>query len=225
MNEVDLPKGRVEVPIFPLPKLVLFPGTLLPLHIFEPRYRTMLSDALLGPQRLIAVVQLKPGWEQQRDAERPPIYDVAGIGKIAAHTRNRDGTYDIVLEAFARVRLQELEPAGFLYRRATATVLRERTPKDEVRSSEVTALLSLASRIASIVQRALPGFSLQATEDDTPAVLSDRIADQFVLAPAARQDLLETLDVGSRIRSLMVQLAQLHLALCSSDSGGSPTIH
>jgi Lon protease-like protein len=224
VNDFDLQKSRLEVPIFPLPKLVLFPGTLLPLHIFEPRYRNMLSDALLGEQRMIAVVQLKPGWEQQKDA-RPPIYDVAGIGKIAAHTRNQDGTYDIVLEALARVRLQELEPAGLPYRRATATVLRERAPKDEVRSSEVTALLALATRIANIVQRALPGFSLQATRQDSPTVLSDRIADQFVLAPAARQDLLETLDVGSRIRSLMVQLAQLHLALCSSDSGGSPTIH
>jgi Lon protease-like protein len=224
MNDFELPKSRIEVPIFPLPKLVLFPGTLLPLHIFEPRYRNMLNDALLGEQRLIAVVQLKPGWEQQKAAP-PPIYDVAGIGKIAAHTRNRDGTFDIVLDAVARVRLHELEPDGLLYRRATATVLRERTPKDEVRISEVTALLSLASRIASIVQRALPGFALQATQDDSPAVLSDRIADQFVLAPAARQDLLETLDVGSRIRSLMVQLAQLHLALCSSDNSGSPTIH
>jgi uncharacterized protein len=225
MNDTALSGSKVEVPIFPLPKLVLFPGTLLPLHIFEPRYRNMLSDALLGEQRLIAVAQLKPGWEQRKDTRPPPIYDIAGIGKIAAHTHNEDGTYDIVLEALARVRLQELEPAGLLYRRASATVLRERTPKDEVRSSEVTALLALASRIAGIVQRALPGFSLQATQDDSPAVLSDRIADQFVLAPAARQDLLETLDVSSRIRSLMVQLAQLHLALCSSENGGSPTIH
>ncbi|HEX4353161.1 MAG TPA: LON peptidase substrate-binding domain-containing protein [Polyangiales bacterium] len=224
MSEPDLPKGRLDVPVFPLPKLVMFPGTLLPLHIFELRYRNMLSDALLSDQRLIAVVQLKPGWEQEGEVN-PPIYDVAGIGKIAAHTHNPDGTYDIVLDAIARVRLQELEPGGLTYRRATATVLRERTTKEVVRSSEVTALLALASRIETIVQRALPGFALQATEDDSPALLSDRIADQFVLAPAARQDLLETLDVGSRIRSLMVQLAQLHLALCSNDDGGSPTIH
>ena len=180
MNDFELPKSRIEVPIFPLPKLVLFPGTLLPLHIFEPRYRNMLNDALLGEQRLIAVVQLKPGWEQQKAAP-PPIYDVAGIGKIAAHTRNRDGTFDIVLDAVARVRLQELEPGGLLYRRARPRIMlgASARPGDEVRLSEVTALLSLASRIASIVQRALPGFALQATQDDSPAALSDRIADQF----------------------------------------------
>ena len=217
-------ESRVDVPVFPLPKLVLFPGTLLPLHIFEPRYRDMFGDALGGERRLIAIAQLKPGWESRYEG-RPPIYDVAGIGKIAAHTHNQDGTYDVVLEALARVRLQELEPEGVQYRRATATVLHERTPKDGVRGSEINALLSLATRIASIVQRALPGFSLQANEEDSPAMLSDRLADQFVLDPAARQDLLETLDVSARIRSLTLQLAQLHLALCASDDSGSPTIH
>ena len=224
MSEWTLPENRVEVPIFPLPKLVLFPGTLLPLHIFEPRYRDMLRDTLDSQRTLIAIAQLKPGWEGTYDG-RPPIYDVAGIGKIAAHTLNPDGTYDIVLEALARVRLQELEPEGVRYRRATATLLRERSPKDGVLGSEVHALLSLATRIATIVQKALPGFSLQASEDDTPGMLSDRLADQFVLDPAARQDLLETLDIGARIRILTAQLAQLHLALCASDQSGPPTLH
>jgi uncharacterized protein len=220
-----LGRGRIELPVFPLPKLVLFPGTLLPLHIFEQRYRNMLSDALLGDQRLIAVAQLKPGWERQYDG-RPPIYEVAGVGRITTHSHNRDGTYDIVLEALARVRLAELEPGGLAYRRATATVLQEQGPGQAIRTNEVTALLTLAGRIAAIVQRALPGFSLQATRDDSPGVLSDRIADQFVLDPAARQDLLETLDINTRIRSLTVQLAQLHLALCSSGNGSStPTLH
>ena len=94
-----------------------------------------------------------------------------------------------------------------------------------MKQSEVSALLSLATRVATIVRRALPGFAMQAEQDDTPALLSDRIADQFVLDPATRQSLLETLDVSSRIRALTVQLAQLHLALSSSDDSGSPTLH
>jgi Lon protease-like protein len=216
---------RVEIPVFPLPKLVLFPGTLLPLHIFEPRYRDMLTDALGAEQRLIAVAQLKPGWETSMQESRPAIYQVAGIGRIAQHMKNPDGTHDIVLEALARVQLQELEPGTLRYRRATATVLRERTPKDGVSPGDVSALLSIATRIAAIVKRALPGFQMQAEHDDTPALLSDRIADQFVLDPAARQDLLETLDVSARIRSLTLQLAQLHMALSSSEQGGTPTLH
>jgi Lon protease-like protein len=216
----------LELPVFPLPKLVLFPGTLLPLHIFEQRYRDMLADALAGEQRLIAVAQLKPGWESLYEG-RPAIYDVAGVGRIAQHVKKADGTYDIVLEARARVRLHELEPHGVSYRRARATRLQEHSPQGGVSPSEVSALLSIATRVASVVKRALPGFVMQAEHDDTPSLLSDRIADQFVLDPAARQDLLETLDVGRRIRSLTLQLAQLHLALSSNDSGGqgTPTLH
>lgn len=215
----------VEVPIFPLPKLVLFPGTLLPLHIFEERYREMLADTLAraNERRLIAVAQLKPGWESLYEG-RPEIYDVAGVGRVVQHVKNPNGTYDIVLEAVARVQLRELDPGGLHYRRASATLLRERAPKSGISQQEVSALLSIATRVATIVKRALPGFVMQADHDDTPALLSDRIADQFVLDPIARQDLLETLDVSLRIRSLTLQLAQLHLALSSNDEG-SPTLH
>jgi Lon protease-like protein len=219
-----LTQGPLEVPVFPLPKLVLFPGTSLPLHIFEPRYRELLTDALASNSRLIAIAQLKPGWEPIYEG-RPAIYDVAGVGRIVKHAKNSDGTFDIVLEALARVHLEELEPGRLRYRRATATVLRERSPKGGVKQSEVSALLSLATRVATLVKRALPGFVMQAEHDDAPALLSDRIADQFVLDPAARQDLLETLDVSMRIRSLTLQLAQLHLALSSTDESGSPTLH
>lgn len=218
-------RGTLQVPVFPLPKLVLFPGTSLPLHIFEPRYRDMLADTLAGKDQLIAVAQLKPGWEAAYE-RRPPIYPVAGVGRISTHVRNADGTYDIVLEALARVQLQELEPGGLRYRRATATVLHEHTPEGGVKTGDISALLSLATRVATLVKRALPGFVMQAESDDTPSLLSDRIADQFVLDPAARQDLLETLDIEQRIRTVTAQLAHLHMALStSSEPEGSPTLH
>jgi uncharacterized protein len=216
---------QLPVPVFPLPKLVLFPGTSLPLHIFEQRYRDMLADTLAGSQRLIAVAQLKPGWEGAYEA-RPAIYPIAGVGRITNYVHNADGTYDIVLDAVARVQLDELEPAGLRYRRATATLLEERAPAGGVKTSDVSALLSLATRVASLVKRALPGFVMQAEGDDTPGLLSDRIADQFVLDPAARQDLLETLDVEQRIRTVTSQLAHLHMALSTPpEADGSPTLH
>lgn len=216
---------KLEVPVFPLPKLVLFPGTSLPLHIFEPRYRDMLADTLAGNDRLIAVAQLKPGWEEAYEA-RPAIYPIAGVGRIATHAHNPDGTYDIVLDALARVQLSELAPAGRRYRRAAATVLQDRAPQAGVSSTDISALLSLATRVATLVKRALPGFEMQADRDDGPGLLSDRLADQFVLDPVARQGLLETLDVGQRVRALTAQLAHLHMALSSpTDADGSPTLH
>jgi Lon protease-like protein len=219
-----MPQTRFQVPVFPLPKLVMFPGTLLPLHIFEPRYRDMLRDCLAGESKLLAVTQLRPGWEPEYN-KSPAIYDVAGVGAIEEHRQNADGTYDVVLRAFARVRLEEQLPQAQRYRQATATLLRERTP-ESVNHDELAAVLALATNIATIVKRALPGFSLQTTDDDGPGLLSDRIADQFVLDPQARQDLLETLDVGARLRTLTTHLAQLHMALCSTNSGnGSQTLH
>jgi Lon protease-like protein len=70
----------MELPIFPLPNVVFFPHTLLPLHIFEPRYRKMLADCLAGERRL-AVVLLRPGWEADYYG-RPAVHSVAGAGEI-----------------------------------------------------------------------------------------------------------------------------------------------
>jgi Lon protease-like protein len=213
-----------ELPVFPLPKLVLFPGTALPLHVFEPRYRDMMADCLRTGSPLIAVAQLKPGWEPAYEG-RPAIYDVAGVGRITEHKKNPDGTYDIVLDALARVHLRELAAEGLSYRRAQATVLNDRLPKTGIDATDVAALLSLATRISTIVKHALPGFALQASVEDAPALLTDRIADQLVLDPSARQDLLETLDVGARVRTLTGHLAQLHMALSSAGSDTPPTVH
>lgn len=223
MSAWSTPQTRFRVAVFPLPKLVMFPGTLLPLHIFEPRYRDMLRDCLETDDKLIAVAQLRPGWEPQYTGN-PAIYDIGGVGAIEEHQHNPDGTYDVVVRAFARVRLEELPPEALRYRRATATVLHERTP-EPLNDDELAAVVSLASNITSIVRRALPGFALQTTSEDAPGLLSDRLADQFVLDPLARQDLLETLDVGARLRTLTTHLAQLHMALCSSGGNGSQTLH
>jgi Lon protease-like protein len=223
MSEVAL-GTRLQVPIFPLPKLVLFPGTVLPLHVFEPRYRDMLADCVQSERWHIAVAQLKPGWEPAYEG-RPAIYDVAGIGRIAEHKHNADGTYDILLEAVGRAHLLELNPEGLRYRRATATWLRDRTPHAGVDEGDIEELFALATQIAELVRRALPAFRLQATRKDTPALLADRIADQLVLDPAARQDLLETLDVSARVRTLTGHMAQLHMALGSAHGDGSPTVH
>lgn len=223
MSVWSAPRTRFPVAVFPLPKVVMFPGTLLPLHIFEPRYREMMRDCLATDEKLLAITQLKPGWEPQYEGN-PPIYPVAGVGAIEGHRHNPDGTYDIVLRAFARVRLEELEPQVLSYRRANAIVLNERVP-DPVSSDELTAVLSLATNIGTIVKRALPSFALQTEGDEGPGLLSDRLADQFVLDPEARQDLLETLDIGARLRTLTIHLAQLHMALASSSNGGSPTVH
>ncbi|PYV01114.1 MAG: Lon family ATP-dependent protease, partial [Acidobacteria bacterium] len=81
------------VPIFPLPNVVLFPKTLLPLHIFEDRYRTMTREVIAGDRRL-AMVLLREGWESNY-YETPAVHDIACLGNIESYEELEDGKYNI----------------------------------------------------------------------------------------------------------------------------------
>jgi len=101
------------IPIFPLPNVVLFPNVFLPLHIFEPRYREMVADALAG-DRIIGVVLLRPGWEPEYDG-RPPVYAVGCAGVVTNAERLPDGRYNIVLQGLEKFRIVD-EDASKPYR-------------------------------------------------------------------------------------------------------------
>src|SRR3954464_12844103 len=103
------------IPLFPLPSVVLFPNVCLPLHIFEPRYREMVADALDG-DRMIGMVLLRPGWE--RDYERrPPIFPIGGSGLLTHKEKLPEGRYNLVLRGIERFRIVE-EDHSRSYRRA-----------------------------------------------------------------------------------------------------------
>ncbi len=112
------------IPIFPLPDVVLFPNVFLPLHIFEPRYRAMVAEALEG-DRMIGMVLLKPGWEDDY-LGAPPVYPVGCNGLITHAERLTDGRYNIILRGLEKFRIVEEEP-GASYRRARVEVLHEAT--------------------------------------------------------------------------------------------------
>jgi uncharacterized protein len=94
-----------EIPIFPLTNVVLFPAALLPLHIFEPRYRAMVSDALEG-ERLIGMVMLCPGWETRYEGT-PAVYPVGCAGFITHADRLPDGRYNVVLRGLEKFRIMD----------------------------------------------------------------------------------------------------------------------
>lgn len=101
------------VPLFPLPNVVLFPGAVLPLHIFEHRYRAMM-EYCLSDTRQFAMALLRPGWEKTYHG-RPDIEPVVCLGTILSHERLPDGRYNLLLQGTSRARvLQELpEPHPF----------------------------------------------------------------------------------------------------------------
>jgi Lon protease-like protein len=120
-----LPGPAQLVPMFPLPGVFLFPGTLMPLHIFEPRYRRMIEDSLDGPGRIVMATVLD-GHEHDLDGA-PPIHPVAGLGEIMRHDRLPDGRFLILLAGLSRVLVREV-PSDAPYRKVEALPLREIEP-------------------------------------------------------------------------------------------------
>jgi uncharacterized protein len=91
-------------PLFPLPDVVFFPKTLLPLHVYEPRYRALASEAL-EQDKAICTALLKPGWESDYYGS-PEVYSVGCVGKIVQHQKLPDGRYNIMLDGVAKVRIE-----------------------------------------------------------------------------------------------------------------------
>lgn len=183
-----------EVPLFPLPQVVFFPQTMLPLHVFEPRYRLMTERALAGDKRLAVVLVTQPRRVDQHG--HPPIAEVATVGEIVRHQKLSDGRYDIVLEGKARVLLQEL-PFHPPYRRARGIVL---GPTDtHVSDNDIAALVSAATRFtARVGGGGRSDLALPPTYQ--PGLLADACASSLVIEPSERQRVLETLDIAARVR-------------------------
>ena len=199
MNEEDIaltPEELAEVAVFPLPSVVLFPDTDLPLHLFEERYRTMAEERIEKGNGVIAVALLRPGYEAEYHGN-PAIHPVAGVGRVIAHRRNDDGTHDIVLRGAGRVRLEELPAGDHPYRLAHATPLW--TKNTELPRSRLAPLLSCTSRIAAVVRERHPDFEVGFSPDDDVATIVDRVADRFVSELPRRQRILEAEDLGERL--------------------------
>jgi Lon protease-like protein len=202
-----------KLPIFPLPRVVFFPGTALPLHLFEPRYTRMVEDCLDTGRTALAVALLSPGWENNYQGN-PAICEVAGAGRIVAHQARRDGTHDIILHGLNRVRLHEHPSEGRPYRCARAEPLQD---VGAATAADMLAMMACATRVAAKVRERQPDFALQVSNDLTPARAADVIADQLVVSPEARQQILETVDIKRRVSlvtehvaALLAQLSEAH---------------
>lgn len=199
--------AALELAVFPLPDAVLFPGTLMPLYIFEPRYRQMTADALAGSRRLsVALIREGPPADEHG---HPPFAAVAGVGEIIDHQKLPDGCYNILVLGRARARLDEL-PFVAPYRRVRATLLDE---QGAAAGPEVAALAYAASRFAARVRRQESSFEIELPSVKQPGLLADSCAHSLIIDAGERQRVLETLDIADRVRlcteALAVQEAML----------------
>ena len=117
MTAHELP---TRFPIFPLPNVVLFPGTRLPLHIFEPRYREMTADALAG-DGVIGMVLLKSA--ESAAGVRAPVFEVGCAGRVEDSQKLPDGRYNLLVQGLRRFRIEEELPEHRPYRLVQAQIL------------------------------------------------------------------------------------------------------
>ena len=198
---------RHYVPIFPLPDLALFPNTLLPLHIFEPRYRAMVTDSLARDRRL-AIVGLKPGYEGDY-AGRPAVHEVAGLGRIVKCERMATGRFNILLKGEMRVRIERELPSDTLYRLAQSVELPDAGAERDAVPSLLGEVKRACRRILKAVRRATPEMEETLAAAAAPGILCDQVASAVIPSPSVRQALLEELDVERRLRRLLAELENL----------------
>ena len=182
--------------VFPLPGALLFPRMRLPLHIFEPRYRAMVSDATARDRRI--------GMIQPREAgEPPPLFEIGCVGRIADVEALDDGRYNLILEGLARFRVVRELDVTTPFRQVEAVLL----------SDEVDPVLSLGERAGLEMEaRTFADAQGYAVDWDSVARLDDEslvngIAQIAPFDVAAKQALLEAENLSERAE-LIVQLMQ-----------------
>ena len=197
---IELP---AEAPVMVLPGTLLFPNALLPLYIFEPRYRAMLAHALAGP-RMFCVAQTRPGVSEARNEK--DFFAVMGIGLVRACVGKDDGTSNLILQGLARVRL-----TTFAQTRPFRIAEIEEVPSVGGDSVEAEALGRKVLELCEHFKESgaqIPGqldtFLSHLTD---LGMLADLVAHTFVADSFARQQMLEEPDVPARLRLLIRALS------------------
>lgn len=197
-----------RVTIFPLPGAVLYPSLQLPLHIFEPRYKAMVSDALARDRR-IGMIQ------PQRPHEGAPLFTVGCLGRISEFEALDDGRYNIVLEGERRFRLLHELDVTTAFRQIEAELLDD--PQNEVLAAVERASFEREARRFADAQ----GYSVDWDQvqrlDDTSLI--NGVAQIAPFDPAAKQALLEADGIGVRCE-LLIQLMQFFGRANDADDDG-----
>jgi hypothetical protein len=236
MDEALNPCNLGAVPLFPLPNVVLFPRAIVPLHIFEERYKTMTADALAG-DRQIAIALLKPGWEKDY-YQRPPIEPVVCVGRILSHELLEDGKYNFLLQGVGRA-IVVREERGNVYRAA------ELRPMAQTRIAE-DALAPSRQQMLNLLGDGSPGlppgppcaglpcpaplagapgarqFRQMLASELPTADIADLLAFTYLDDVPLKQSLLADADVLHRVARIVEALASLRpeIPLPASTPGG-----
>ena len=187
--------------LFPLPNVVLFPQMVLPLHIFEPRYRQMTTDTLAG-DRLIAMTLLEPGWESDYEGQ-PAIRLVACLGRIVDHQRLPDGRFNLHLRGLSRARIVQEIDSDKLYRIAKVELLQEQPAGADFDQKLRSQLLQVVPAWCEAHGPAAEVFPKVIQSNLPFSVICDVLGFSLPLPVEFKQQLLEELNIETRAQTLL----------------------
>lgn len=197
-----------RLPLFPIEDVVLFPHSLIPLHIFESRYRKMVRD-VLGSNRLVAIsLQLE---KENPDLESlPRVASVASVGELVLAQELPDGRFNLVVRGRARIGIDEELPSEEPYRLIAAHEIPDESASKTTEINEADAALrALVGGLAESIPDGGDLLKHVAAAQDSPAALANVIAASLIADAKARQRLLETTDVFERLERLSNEVVAL----------------
>ncbi|HYR29996.1 MAG TPA: LON peptidase substrate-binding domain-containing protein [Thermoanaerobaculia bacterium] len=196
-----LPQGEFLLPLFPLPNIVFFPHTRLPLHVFEPRYREMVKDVMETDQRF-GIVLLRPGWEADYFGA-PAVYELGTLGTVEQAVPLEDGRFNIVVRGDVRFRIVD-EVSRVPYRTARVVAEPEINRDREKAYAQREWLADLSNQYLRYLpdQTAVP--EIETVDLDA---LTNALIMSLNLDIAEKQRLLETADIVTRAEEIGTELA------------------
>ncbi len=208
-----------DLPIFPLPNCVLLPGGLLPLHVFEPRYRELTRDCLAG-HHLMGIARLRP--VSRADAAgpgKPAVYDRIGVGRIICSEELPDGRFALLLRGVGRVEIARELQSARAYRTVEARLLDDDHCDPGDANDHLRRLISLCDRLAEILEQGGPQLRDLARSSTNPGAAADAIAAALIMDPDMRQELLEATCPLTRLQRTLGHVSHVLCELAPCDGG------
>jgi len=210
----SIDRAAAAMKLFPLPGVVVLPGTAVPFHIFEPRYRQMVADALAG-DRILCVGTLRR--DEDAPADRAEVHRVAGAGFIEQAQLQPDGRYHILFRCLDRVTLVRELASGKPYREFEVQRLEDRYPPagPVALEAEAEALRQLTLELSQVMPEESGAARLaeSAARTRDPSALADLVASALTEEPAARLAVLGTAEVAGRLSRVMQEISGVLLLL------------
>jgi hypothetical protein len=212
LTREELRAGCASVPLFPLPGVVFIPHTMLPLHVFEARYRSLIEDVMAG-SRMLAIPCLGPGWEEEYEGD-PAVLPVCGVGQVVRHQALPDGRSNIIVLGLGRMQIASNHRVERGYRVGQGELLEDVLPVGGRAGLRrvYDALRMSAAQLMSVIPELESPLQSLITVESTPVEFVDKLAHVILRDPALRQDYLETNRFEDRGDMVLAALVELQAA-------------